>query len=148
MKRSLSFYTLAVINLRDLQSYPAILWWRTLLVKKAKNLIKGFGNSVTLLMASPVSTWFLIAPKDDNTFLRHGFLPQKLCLWFTNFFLFITSFFSTQKSDSAVCNSLAPQGPFIKVGVMFSSLCLLDNKAGVSNSVSIYVAFFWKHWVY
>lgn len=33
--------------------------------------------------------------------------------------LFITSFFSTQKSDLVVCNSLAPQGPFIKIFHVF-----------------------------
>lgn len=59
---------------------------------------------------------------------------HKSCVYGLLILLFITSFFLAQKSDLLVCNSLTPRGPFIKIGVMFSSFCLFDNKAGVSNS--------------
>lgn len=68
-----------------------------------------------------MSTKFLISSKDDNIFPWHDFIPQKLCLWLL-ILLFITSFYSTQKSDLVVYNSLEPQNPLIKIGGLSSSI--------------------------
>lgn len=60
---------------------------------------------------------------------------HRSCVYGLLILFFMASFFSTQKSDLVVCNSLAPSGEglSIKIGVMISSFCLFDNKAGVSN---------------
>lgn len=73
---------------------------------------------------------------------------HKSCVYGLLILLFITSFFSAQKSDLVVCNSLEPQSPSIKIGVVCSSVCLRLESAVQYKSLLIHDALFRKYWVY